>query len=488
MTRNSIASNWRIDYRLLIALAALIGVGYFLAVSAFVYKIGFPLDDAWIHLVYARNFAEHGEWAFRLGEHSAGSTAPLWTALLAIGYLIHLAPYAWAYILGWLALCAISILAENTARRIVPAYQSRIPWVGLFIALEWHLTWSATSGMEILLHGLIVMAVLTMLMERSRRYLTLGLLAGLSVWVRPDGLTLLGPILFTMVLQEDSFAARGRALVKIAIGFGALFLPYLAFNLALSGTPMPNTFYAKQAEYEVYWLSKSLTDRLTDYILPIAASPFVILMPGLFMWIYKSIRERNWGGVAGLIWFLGYVGIYFMRLPAYQHGRYIIPALPILYLWGLLGMVGFVTSPSVNKRIVFSWQVMVVVLSFSFQIIGAYQNAYDVVWIESQMVRTAKWVNGNLSSDTVLAVHDIGAIGYFSENPLIDLAGLITPEVVPFIRDETRLATYIDSTPAKYMISFPSLYPHLTSQHMSVFEAGLKDFSFDENMNVYLWK
>ena len=488
MTRNSIASNRRVDYRLVIALAALIGVGYFLAVSAFVYKIGFPLDDAWIHLVYARNFAEYGEWAFRLGEHSAGSTSPLWTALLAIGYLIRLAPYAWTYILGWLALSAIAILAESTARRLIRTYQPRVPWVGLFIALEWHLTWSATSGMEILLHGLIVMAVLTALMERSRRYLTLGLLAGLSVWVRPDGLTLLGPILFTMILQEDSLASRGRAFVKIAIGFGALFVPYLAFNLALSGTPMPNTFYAKQAEYEVYWLSKSLTERLTEYVLPIVASPFVILIPGLFLWIYKSVREKNWGAVAGLIWFFGYIGIYFMRLPAYQHGRYIIPALPILYLWGLLGMVGFMTLPSTNKRISFFWQVMTVVLIFSFQIVGAYQNAYDVIWIESQMVRTAQWVNENLPPETVLAVHDIGAIGYFSENPLIDLAGLITPEVVPFIRDETRLAAYIDSTPAEYMISFPSLYPQLTSRHTSAFEAGLEEFPFNENMNVYLWK
>jgi hypothetical protein len=291
-----------------------------------------------------------------------------------------------------------------------------------------------------------------------------------------------------MLLQEDSPPARGRALVKIAIGFGALFVPYLAFNLALSGTPMPNTFYAKQAEYEVYWVSKSISERVTDYVLPIVASPFVILIPGFFLWIYKSIRERNWGIVAGLIWFFGYVGIYFMRLPAYQHGRYIIPALPILYLWGLLGMVSFVTLPSTNKRISFFWQVITVVLIFSFQIVGAYQNAYDVIWIESQMVRTARWVNENLPPDTVLAVHDIGAIGYFSENPLIDLAGLITPEVVHFIRDEDQLAEFIDSTPAQYLISFPGLYPQLASTRESVFVAGLDDFPFDENMNVYIWR
>jgi hypothetical protein len=488
MRRNSIASNWRLDARLVLAFAALITVGYFLLVSALTYRIGFPLDDSWIHLVYARNFAEHGEWAFRLGERSAGSTAPLWTALLAIGFWLRLAPYAWTYFLGWVVLTVMAVLAENAARRLIQSYQPRLPWVGLFFAFEWHLTWSATSGMETLLHGLISLAVLSALMGESRRYTVLGLLVGVSVWVRPDGLTLLGPILLTAFIREGSWSSRARAFFSVSFGFAALFLPYLVFNLALSGTPMPNTFYAKQAEYEAYWLSKSLTERLTDYLFPIIASPFVVLIPGFALWVHKIIRERNWGALAGLIWFFGYVGIYFMRLPAYQHGRYIIPALPILYLWGLLGMVGYLVSPRANQRTSFAWKILITVLCLAFQVVGARQNALDVVWIEGQMVQTAKWVNENLPSDTVLAVHDIGAIGYFARHPLIDLAGLITPEVVPFIRDQPRLAEYIDSTPAEYLIAFPSLYPELTVQRSSVFVGGIDEFPFEENMHVYRWK
>jgi hypothetical protein len=342
--------------------------------------------------------------------------------------------------------------------------------------------------METLLHGLVVMAVLAALMERSRRYLTLGLLTGLSVWVRPDGLTLLAPILFTMLLQEDSPPARGRALVKIAIGFGALFVPYLAFNLALSGTPMPNTFYAKQAEYEVYWLSKSMSERVTDYVLPIVASPFVILIPGFFLWIYKSIRERNWGMVAGLIWFFGYIGIYFMRLPAYQHGRYIIPTLPILYLWGLLGMIGFVSLPKANRRIAFIWQALVTILVAGFQWVGASQNTRDVIFIETQMVQTGQWINENLPSDVILAAHDIGAVGYFTSNPLVDLAGLITPEVVLFIRDEARLSEYLDMTNTQYLVTFPSWYPQMTAERFLVYKADDAMFPFDDKMSVYRWK
>ena len=488
MKRNFISSISNLDHRLLISFAVLVGIGYFLTVSALTYRIGFPLDDTWIHLTYARNFALNGEWSFRLGEGSAGSTSPLWTALLSIGYLIRLAPYVWTYFLGWLVLSLMAIRAENIARGTVMSYQSKIPWVGLFVALAWHLTWSATSGMETLLHGLIILIVLSMLMKNSRQYLTLGLLAGLSVWIRPDGLTLLGPILFTAFQQEDTFRSRGKALIEVFIGFGILFVFYLLFNLALSGTPMPNTFYAKQAEYAEYWLSRPFTERLMDYVLPMITSPFVVLLPGLFLWIYGVVRERNWGAIAGVIWFIGYVAIYFVRLPAYQHGRYILPAFPVLYLWGMIGMIGFVSSPDAKRQISLLWRTLAAFLVIAFQWIGANQNARDVVMIETQMVRVAQWMNENLPADSVLAVHDIGAIGYFTQNPLIDLAGLVSPDVVPFLRDEAKLVGYLNSTGADYLVTFPSWYPELTKARAVVYQAGLAKFPFDDNISVYRWR
>jgi hypothetical protein len=325
-------------------------------------------------------------------------------------------------------------------------------------------------------------------MEGSRHYMILGLLAGLSVWVRPDGLTLLGPILFTAFLREGTFKARGSALLKVFIGFGILFVLYLLFNLALSGTPMPNTFYAKQAEYQVVWLSKPLSERSLAYLFPMIAGPFAVIVPGVFLWAYRILRGRNWGAVAGLLWFVGYVGIYFMRLPAYQHGRYIIPAFPVLYLWGMIGMLGFVTSPRSNRRVRLIWQALVILLLLAFQWVGAGQNARDVLMIETQMVQTAQWVTENRPADVPLAVHDIGAIGYFTQNPLIDLAGLVTPEVVPFIRDEARLAEYLNSTRAGYLITFPSWYPQMVGGRTVVFQAGLPGFPFDDNMSVYLWR
>src|SRR6185503_92261 len=62
--------------------------------------LGFPLDDAWIHQTYARNLGLSGQFAFIPGQPSAGSTSPLWSVLLAIGYFLRIDYRVWTYGLG----------------------------------------------------------------------------------------------------------------------------------------------------------------------------------------------------------------------------------------------------------------------------------------------------------------------------------------------------------------------------------------------------
>jgi lipoprotein signal peptidase len=55
MRQSSTGSNWRVDAWIVIAVAALVAVFFYLVVSVLTFGIGFPLDDSWIHLTYARN-------------------------------------------------------------------------------------------------------------------------------------------------------------------------------------------------------------------------------------------------------------------------------------------------------------------------------------------------------------------------------------------------------------------------------------------------
>ena len=129
-------------------------------------------------------------------------------------------------------------------------------------------------------------------------------------------------------------------------------------------------------------------------------------------------------------------------------------------------------------------------LVFSFVFLGARSYAQDVELIEGEMVVTARWVAENLPEDALIAAHDIGALGYYDDHELIDLAGLISPEVVPFIRDEKQLEIYLNKHGADYIISFPEFYPSMTGDLEIVFVTHNSSTTLlgRDNMAVYLWK
>src|SRR5205085_872211 len=76
---------------------------------------GFPLDDSWIHLHFARNLAEGAGFSYNPGVPVAGSTAPLWTLLLAAGVLVAGPSLALAKFVGIAATLAAGVLTRRAA-------------------------------------------------------------------------------------------------------------------------------------------------------------------------------------------------------------------------------------------------------------------------------------------------------------------------------------------------------------------------------------
>ena len=73
--------------------------------------------------------------------------------------------------------------------------------------------------------------------------------------------------------------------------------------------------------------------------------PSVILLPGVIGFVSPGmIRRRAWPMIAAMLWCGGYLLLYILRLPAYQHGRYLMPAMPVFFLFGLLAYFEFQKS------------------------------------------------------------------------------------------------------------------------------------------------
>lgn len=270
------------------------------------------------------------------------------------------------------------------------------------------------------------------------------------------------------------------------------FIPYLVFNFHVAGSWWPNTFFAKQAEYAEL-RNMPIIKRLFDQSLLPAIGVGVTLLPGFFLLLVETLRRKRNVLIAVILWIGGYIFMYAWRLPVtYQHGRYVMPVMPALFILGFVGMAKWIFSENKNKWewiVKRTWIVSTVVVLGVFWFLGARAYGRDVGFIETEMVATACWMDRNLPKEALVAVHDIGAVGYFGSHKILDLAGLISPDVIPFIRDETRLQDYLDIQEVDYLVTFPDWYPLLTTQATMVFQTdgSIAPALGHENMAVFRW-
>jgi hypothetical protein len=61
---------------------------------------------------------------------------------------------------------------------------------------------------------------------------------------------------------------------------------------------------------------------------------------------------------------------------------------------------------------------------------------------------------------------------------------LITPAVIPIIRDETKLFEFITNHQVDYLVTFPSWYPDMT-QESNLTAVYRRTTTDDDNMTVY---
>lgn len=457
-------TNPRIQRSLVITAGVVLSVGFILF-GYITGQKGFPLDDSWIHQTYARNFAATGVWDYIPGYPSAGSTSPLWTMVLSLGYGMGLkTPYFWTTLVSSGLFVGLGVLNYEILSRQIHDQKFFALGCSILMMLDWHLLWSAGSGMETLLFCLVGNFVF-LLLSWEKRWFWLGVLCGVIVWVRPDGITFIGPVLFVMGWRLLERRLKSKVLINFLFPFISLVLLYGLFNYSLSGSFLPNTYFAKQLEYSSQ-LSLPLIIRLKEIFLVPIIGAGIFLLPGFFFSIYRVIKTCNIWLLSAIFWFLGYGLVYALRLPmVYQHGRYLFPLIPVYYFIGFIGCHELINW-LITKRKHFEKLVrLMIVCAFAcgvlFYCAGEKSFKDDINTIELLMVQPADWIRQNTAEDSIIAAHDIGALGYFGERKIIDLAGLIQPEVIPIIRNEEKLIEYIATNQADYLVVFSDWYSSL---------------------------
>jgi len=212
--------------------------------AANIYSLdAFPLDDAWIHRVYARAIAAGDGFAYNAGQQEAGLTSPLWVLVTAPAHWLepfgrHVVTLAVKLIgigLGFGSLLVLHRLTYHITRSALAAGLA-----AALVALEPRFLVSLSSGMEPVLVLLLWLSV-SLSLFRSR-WGWAALWVSLLPLARPESLVFFAVWLPAVWLcSNQSVVDRWLLSLLIWLPTGLWGL----FCYTTTGHWIPNTFYLK---------------------------------------------------------------------------------------------------------------------------------------------------------------------------------------------------------------------------------------------------
>ena len=423
---------------------------------------GFPLDDSWIHLHFARNLAEGAGFAYNPGVPVAGSTAPLWTLLLAAGARVAGASLVMVKTIGVAAAATAALLLRRAALAWGAPPAAALAGA---IALAWSgpFAWGALSGMEVTLAALLVTA--TVFAVARERFAVAALAGGLAALARPEAVVLLP---FVALARRPT----PRRLVLFAAIVLAVLVPFVIFCWATTGTPVPSTAAAKveggllgrlvgvREPARVTWLDRPLAFGIEWLAWLVRTHP---LLPLALPAIVLAWRRSRALGIVGLVLLAHPLAMAILapyRGPGFQEGRYSIHLLPVAIL-----MLTVAAVQSRRGTLMSSIRVVYLAAALVTLAIAADRYAWGVQNINAMQVHLGRWVDEHLPRTATLALNDVGAIAYFSRRPVLDLMGLVTPEIRPYRRQgEAGVLRFIAERCPDVVIVFPTWFPELTAR------------------------
>jgi hypothetical protein len=427
-------------------------------------------EDFYITLRYVENIANGVGFVYNPGARVLGTTTPLYTLALALFMKLGLDPLLWGKLL--------SIAAEGLACWFTYRLGKAIgrPGVGLAAALclavaPTNLIW-ATKGMEV---GIVAAtAVFTWMAWAEKREIPAWIGASLLVLLRIDGAALAFILLLASLVRTRRLPWRGL------LAFAALLAPWLLYATLTFGSPVPVSLQAKLIVYGR--LAGPGFPYLRPFLTLMTHNPLgAFLMLGLLLYPFGVIwrclrafyepstsdpeeiattsvshspdtpRPFRWPKETLLLAPLAWITLYYSGMAlskVYLFGWYFVPPTPIYYLVGILGWtlstellqslgVGvwkwlyalFSGSKTRSAMAVLASSILLSLLIVPRVLATLKAGQNDE---ESLRIPIGLWLREHSAPTDSVMLEPIGYIGYFSRLPVVDMVGLVSPEVLPF--------------------------------------------------------
>ncbi len=446
-------------------LLALVALG-----SALRERVGFPLDDSWIHQSVARNLAEYGSLGYLPHQRSSGSTSLLWTIVLAGKYVAGpwMSVVLYPLMVNGLCLLGVVALLLRMALRDRMGAAFALLWAVAPLA-DGNFVWLAFTGMEHVLFVFLSLLSIDLWAAEGVSAVWAGVAMGLLAMTRPEGVVLGFALLLTPGLagrgRSDVLRAVVPAAVLAAVPFGV--------NLYTSHTLLPLTFKGRQwlylgtanpslgmrARMFAGWFHRALyavkapPQGLSG---PAARVGYLLGSSGLFWLLATGLwslwRERCRLTLTVCGWGLLHSLLYLVMLPSSGHGgRYQPFVLLLLVPLCARGLYCVVAAAGLGRglRMPVTTVALVVFAVFSLRLWRATLRS-GVAHIEGSHGVMVGFLNEHVPGET-LAVFDIGRIGYSYRGSVIDLGGLTDPGYAAYLASG-RVPEYLREHQIRYVV------------------------------------
>jgi hypothetical protein len=405
---------------------------------------GYLNDDALITLTYAKNLARGDGFVFNHPPPVLGTTTPLFAVLVAL--LATVLPFLEVTALAVLlsVLCWIGVVwAPWVFRQEFQLSDVEAAILALVFALS---GWVRHLGMEAYLFAFLL--VLTVGLYYRQRPLWAGVAAAMLFLTRGEGALVFGLLLVVAVIDDlrrgrAAEAKTGRsATIRLSVGFGLPVLAWCLFAMARFGNVFPNTLSAKVAQ-GASGLWKPFLVQLVDVWLPAWGRGLALGPPWLGLWyplatvglVVVLVHKRR------LVVFLVWIAAYIISYWALGVAGYPWYSLPVYWVVALLSGVGLGWLVEALHR----WRVSPV----AGTALGVALVLLAAVGLGREMARStlhtgtsercvayfklAEWLREHTEASSSVAYHEIGYLGYYTDNRIVDLCGLVTPEITPYV-------------------------------------------------------
>ena len=427
-------------------------------------------DDGLITYRYAENLAAGRGFVFNPGDRVLGTSAPGYalalagltglSSPLAVGVPWIAASLSFAALL---ALAALPFIALPRARSTPPG-TLLVAGAALFPFLALTARWNLELiGCETLPATALVAWGATLALVRDRP-IAGGLLVGLATAFRFDAALAAAAIGLALVIRR-----RAAPLLRFAAAAGAVVLPLVAALALYFGSFIPNTLSGKRSELvlarpgysraEWEWLVRGFGELGAVFLLAAAASGLALLV-----WAWRrrtwTPHERGWLAALGT-WLFAHelfyrsVGVPFS--PWYQ----IAPELALLGLatgatvWvarRALAGLGLARPGALVVAAAASALLLPLVTANLTFVATSWRAPADPRW--GVYHDLAIWVRDHSPPEAAIATVEIGAIGFYSQRPVLDLVGLVDPRLLAAKR-EGRLAAAVAARAPSFIVDHP---------------------------------